>query len=372
MKKIVVFGSEGQMGRVICKGFSRLGYHVVGVDVGVSSQDSPVHSYHNCDINDNKLYLLDDVYSDTQIVATVSALPYFLNARVANYSFGWGVPYFDLGGKVGVSKFIHDLAIENDTHCFTDLGLAPGWVNIVAENAYKTLSKVDKVHTINMSVGGLPYNDDYDYDDDDDDGGLIPPLNYELTWSVEGLLNEYRDDCEVLLNGEIVTVKGMSGLRQLNIHGLSKDLVFETFNTSGGASHTLPIMQKRGVVDCSYQTIRLPGHASCMMMLLESLTDEEIIKVLNNECRNGFKDAVVIVVNGNVCTKSTHFDYIKCILATEEETAMQRCTAYPLVSVVHTTLQYGFPSKRRVMNYEDVDYDKFANLLSVLLEEDVL
>ena len=94
------------------------------------------------------------------------------------------VRYCDLGGRVDVSESINEWAGKKATRpVFTDLGLAPGWVNILAEQGYKELNgPADDTH-IEMMVGGLP-----DYLESSNN-----PLCYAVTWSVDGLINELKD-----------------------------------------------------------------------------------------------------------------------------------------------------------------------------------
>ena len=88
-------------------------------------------------------------------------------------------------------------------------------------------------------VGGLP------------DSKVNHPLDYVVTWSVDGLINEYKDDCQILEDGELKIVKGMSGLEAVECDTLGK---LEAFYTSGGASHSIFSMRDRGVQNCSYKS----------------------------------------------------------------------------------------------------------------------
>jgi len=62
-------------------------------------------------------------------------------------------------------------------------GLAPGFISIVAHNLAKAFERLD---SIRMRVGALP---------------LYPSnaLNYNLTWSTEGLIKEYCQPCEAIV-----------------------------------------------------------------------------------------------------------------------------------------------------------------------------
>ncbi len=352
MSKIVVFGCNGQMGFAICEGFCRLGYDVVGADkLDSHGSNVPWLNFISCDIRHPAE--IQKAFDEHKISATVSALPYFLNERVADISMRNNIPYFDLGGKVNVSEKIHQLSETFGVSCFTDLGLAPGWVNIVAEEAYQKLSLIGDVETIAMYVGGLPQE-------------MNPPLNYKVTWSTEGLLNEYRDDCLVLKDGEIVTEKGMDDVYGLTIPVSSfENFKFETFNTSGGASHILESMQKRGVQNCKYQTIRHPGHRDAVKMMLDSMDYYEVGKVIEAQSVEG-KDFVIMHVWASLHNIPVQYEYNKIVFADEEFSAMQLCTAFPLVTAVNQFLSQGFPEHKK-LTYEDIRYGKFNAMVNALI-----
>lgn len=359
MSEVLVFGANGKMGRPICDALTTLNYDVVGVDNCDDSSRNQKHyySFHTLDVEDYT-NLTDFIRKHQSAQAVVSALPYFLNGIVAKTAFEYGIPYFDLGGSVPFTRQTKTLSNTYGVHCFTDLGLAPGWVNIVAEHAYQALAKVDDVYDIQFAVGGLPYSEAVD--------AYNPPFNYELTWSVDGLLNEYMDDCEILHNGEIITVPGMSGLTNFTKDGIK----FEAFYTSGAASHTLKDMQQRDVEHAGYRTIRFQGHRDTIALLLDSMGESATAAVLESTCKNGLKDTVVMLVEGSCKNEPVIFEKIWVVKADDRYTAMQKCTAFPLVAVVDQFISKGLP-EHKVLTYKDVDYTRFSNLLSVLLGQDV-
>ena len=177
-----------------------------------------------------------------------------------------GIRYCDLGGRVDVSAEINELAKTATAPVFTDLGLAPGWVNIVAEQGYK---RVYDATDVRMMVGGIPLN------------RPRGPLKYFMTWSMDGLLNEYRDDCEILVNGEIKTVSGLSQVEVVDPEW-SGCVALEAFCTSGGAAHTIKSMQKRNVKNCVYKTLRWIGHHELIYFLMNKCgySDDQLKQVL--------------------------------------------------------------------------------------------
>ena len=196
---------------------------------------------------------------------------------------------------------------------------------------------------VQIMVGGLP----------------IQPnniLKYSCTWSFDGLINEYKDDCVVLKDRLILTASGMDGLE--TVASSLGDL--EAFYTSGGVAHSITSMLKRGVVDCSYKTLRYPGHHNIVKFLIREsgLSDEEIIQIFKRCCPPQ-EDLVIIKVLVN------DISYEKVILCDENFSAMQKATAFPIASAVHTVLlNEGY---RGVLKYSDVEHTQFNKYLNSLL-----
>jgi lysine 6-dehydrogenase len=130
-----------------------------------------------------------------------------------------------------------------------DCGLAPGMVSIMAMDGYQKLTKVD---SIKIRVGGLPQS-------------ARPPLNYQMVFSAEGLINEYWEPCVILDGGKKKTVNPMTEIELLDFDGVGK---LEAFYTSGGTS-TLPDTFENKVNFLDYKTIRYPGHCQVFKPMLE-------------------------------------------------------------------------------------------------------
>jgi saccharopine dehydrogenase-like NADP-dependent oxidoreductase len=276
----------------------------------------------------------------------ISALPYHQNEKLARYCINQNIPYCDLGGHMSTSNSINDYAKNKGSVVMTDLGLAPGWVNILAEHGYN--SSRDLPETVEMMVGGLPANPN-NY------------LKYSCTWSHDGLINEYKDQCEVLINGFNTLAAGMSGLVDIDT-SLGP---MEAFYTSGGASHTIGTMQKRGVNNCHYKTIRHKGHCEVMKFLIEEcgLSNEDLSGLLNKACPPA--DDLVIIK-----AKVDKWEEEKIIRCNKKFSAMQMATAFP-VSVVATMIanHVGHTYRTGPLAYKDISYDIFEQNLDFLFTE---
>lgn len=337
----------GQMGKAILHGMMKLrpdykeDWNVVdntlinhGSDVFPLSEN--VRQY--TEINDELIDRSDIV---------ISAMPYHQNLRLAKKCVQYGISYIDLGGKVDVSEQIN--ALSSDSLIFTDLGLAPGLVNILAEEAYQKY-KADGIHRLNMYCGGLPVAPDID-----------DPFKYECTWSYDGLVNEYRDDCVVLEGGEIKSVAGMEG--RVGVNFIQANL--EAFYTSGGASHTVPLMHERGLQHCAYRTIRYRGHHALIQHLIRTcaVNDETMIQILSkNHTKSAGTDKVLVGLEIDAGFESYFDKYV--FYADDDFTAMQRSTAFPLCAVADLVLDGVMPN--RSCTYADIPFMKFREKLDML------
>ena len=367
-KQIVVFG-VGRMGTAISYAMKRLGYYLIGVDThesGASNFRKHISGeegvFYLCNERDYKELLVD--YHKPQVV--ISSLPYHQTQSLAEFCIDSGIRYCDLGGRVDVSHNINQYAIRHaEKPVMTDLGLAPGWVNILAEEGCRKL--YGAVKEVKMMVGGLP----------DRSESVNNPLRYAVTWSIDGLINEYRDDCLVLENGEIKTVRGMDGLEKIEGEKFGQ---MEAFYTSGGASHSIYDMQRRAVKNCSYKTIRYRGHGDMVRFLIRdcNLDDEALNKIFLEGCGTANKDEVFIVAE--VSGEDKTWRQEKVIKSDKLFSAMQKATAFPISSVASLMaegLLEGDIEQRKdhyiqcpkSLSYENIPFDKFNKNLNILFTD---
>ena len=348
MKKVGVIGL-GQMGRVIAWGMQELGHSLVLVDSNAKSR-------HACkellDLGD--LHVFGDCQQDLiECSLVISALPYHQNLNVAKFCIENGIKYCDLGGRVDVSEQINRHASNGTAPVMTDLGLAPGWVNIVAEHLYHRKAadlRGRAPERIDMMVGGLPV-DPHNF------------LKYGCTWSYDGLINEYKDDCEVLIHKAKSIVEGMEGLKHVD----TKIGRLEAFYTSGGMSHTLNVMERRGVKHCSYRTLRYVGHRDIVKFLIRDcqLDDESLVQIFKTTCPP-LPDLVIMRVEADdeVIEKTTYH----CKLFT----AMQQCTAFPICSAADLILDNHLCEAStihgNVLKYRHIPYAPFDKRVQALFK----
>ncbi len=194
----------------------------------------------------------------------ISSVVYQFNHYVAKAAVEAGVHYCDLGQNVQVvdkAFGLDKLAKEKEITLIPDGGLAPGMVNIIASHGIKHFDEVDEVQ---LRVGGLPQYP-------------TPPLNYNITWSVHGLINEYIEKARILRDYKIIDVESLTEIETLTFPPPFNRM--EAFVTSGGTS-TLPLTYQGKIRELNYKTIRYLNHGQIMKALIDlGFTDESKITV---------------------------------------------------------------------------------------------
>jgi lysine 6-dehydrogenase len=182
----------------------------------------------------------------------MSALPYYFNYEMAVSAVDAGVHFCDLGGNTEIvfkQKTLHDRALADGVSVIPDCGLAPGMVNIIAELGIRRL---DEVEAVRIYVGGLPQKPE-------------PPLNYQIVYSLEGVLDYYTTLSWVLRGGKRTRVKALSEREDVPFKDLG---TLEAFHTAGGLS-TMAFRYEGKIPTMEYKTLRYPGHA----VLMEAIRD---------------------------------------------------------------------------------------------------
>lgn len=185
--------------------------------------------------------------------AVLCALPYYFNYDMAEIAVESGAHYCDLGGNTEIvarQRTLHERALAKGLSVIPDCGLAPGMVNILAQAG---IDAVDRPHSVRMFVGGLPQHP-------------RPPLNYQIVYSMQGVLDYYTTPSVVLEDGELVSKDALSEVEEVRFPDPIG--VLEAFHTAGGVS-TMPYRYRGRIPLMQYKTLRYPGHARMMSALRE-------------------------------------------------------------------------------------------------------
>jgi lysine 6-dehydrogenase len=185
--------------------------------------------------------------------AVMSAIPYYFNLELATIAAEVGVHFCDLGGNTEIvfkQKELDAKAKAKNVTIVPDCGLAPGMVNILAQYG---IDRLDEVKAVRIFVGGLPQNPE-------------PPLNYQIVYSLEGVLDYYTTLSWVVRDGKPVQVKALSERVPVQFPKPVGEL--EAFHTAGGLS-TMAWRYEGKIPTMEYKTLRYPGHAALMEAVRE-------------------------------------------------------------------------------------------------------
>jgi lysine 6-dehydrogenase len=185
--------------------------------------------------------------------AVMSAIPYYFNLDLAKCAVEAGVHFADLGGNTDLvisQKALDDEARANGVTIVPDCGLAPGMVNILAQYG---ISQLDSVDSVKIYVGGLPQHPE-------------PPLNYQVVYSLEGVLDYYTTKSWIVRNGRGQQIDALSEIEHVDFgDGVG---TLEAFHTAGGLS-TMAFRYDGKIPTMEYKTLRYPGHAAMMAAIRE-------------------------------------------------------------------------------------------------------
>lgn len=184
--------------------------------------------------------------------SAISCVNYWYNESLSRAAIESGTNFCDLGGNnyvVDAQLALDDEAKAAGINIIPDCGLAPGMVSILAMRGAAQFEQLDEIH---IRVGGLPQDP-------------RPPLDYQLVFSVEGLINEYVEVARVIRDGKITEVESMTEIESLRFAGFPP---LEAFQTSGGTS-TLPDTFLAKVRELDYKTIRYAGHCEKFRTMID-------------------------------------------------------------------------------------------------------
>jgi saccharopine dehydrogenase-like NADP-dependent oxidoreductase len=228
-------------------------------------------------------------------------------------------------------------------------GLAPGFVSIVA---YHLAQAFDSLDTVHARVGALPQ---------------FPSnqLRYNLTWSTDGLINEYCNPCEVIHEGRRTTVLPLEGLEQFSLDGVR----YEAFNTSGGIGTLCETLSPR-VRQLNYKTIRYQGHRDLMHFLVNELRlsqRRDLFKdILENAIPITAQDVVIVFCSvvgwqhGQLVQVSDARKIYQQTIDGEHWSAIQVTTAAGLCAAIDLHYDGKLPTSGFVRQ-EQIDFDEFLH-----------
>jgi lysine 6-dehydrogenase len=282
--------------------------------------------------------------------SAISCVNYWLNERLAKAAIAAGTNFCDLGGNNDVVDA--ELALDAEARAagvnvIPDCGLAPGMVAVLVAHGAQQFETLDEVH---IRVGGLPQNPK-------------PPLDYQLVFSVEGLINEYIEPARVIRGGKVVTIESMTEVESLEFPPPFGTM--EAFQTSGGTSTLVDTFGGK-VRDLDYKTIRYPGHCEKFKTMIDlglcsseemtvdgvSLKPRRVLgDLLVRNLPHDEPDVVLVRVEFAGGSKRLQYDIIDRYDPETGLSAMMRTTAFP-ASIVALMMARGQTTSKGALPQE--------------------
>jgi saccharopine dehydrogenase-like NADP-dependent oxidoreductase len=277
----------------------------------------------------------------------VSALPFYLTPIVAASAVAARAHYFDLTEDVESTRRVKAMAADAGTVLMPQCGLAPGFISVLAHALTRPF---EALRDVNMRVGALP---------------VYPTnaLKYNLTWSTDGLINEYCNPCEAIIDGSRRETLALEEMEAFSLDGIT----YEAFNTSGGLGTLCDTLEGR-VENLNYKTVRYPGHRDLVKMLIRDLRlgqRREILKdVLEASIPMTRQDVVLVfvTVSGMQEGRLTQESFAKKVYSTSIDgrlySAIQITTAAGVCAMVDLVREGTLPD-RGFVRQEDADLERF-------------
>jgi saccharopine dehydrogenase-like NADP-dependent oxidoreductase len=291
--------------------------------------------------------------ADKGRAAVLSACSFDVNRFIALSAQEAGVSYFDLTEDVETTRKIRELASQaaGGQIFMPQCGLAPGFIGILAASMTKGFDRLD---ALRMRVGALteyPHNH----------------LMYHLTWSTDGVINEYCKPCEVIHRGQRQEVLALDGLERFAIDGVE----YEAFNTSGGLGTLCETLQGK-VNELNYKTVRYPGHHYLMDFLINGLrmgdtleTQRQLGRIFDRAIPMTRQDLVLILVAASGWRQGAYTEETNARklyhqqVAGEHWSAIQLTTAAAACVAVDLFRNGKLPVKQGFVRQEDIDLEMF-------------
>ena len=252
MQRVLLVGA-GKIGRTIASFLSHVGdFDALVADADETSLRRVAESaaVETVRLSADDASALKKAASGRDVV--VSATSFALNPTIAAAALAVGASYFDLTEDRQTTAAVRHIArgAKPGQVFMPQCGLAPGFVSIAANHLTRDFDRLDEVR---MRVGALPQFPTNE-------------MKYNLTWSTDGLINEYGNPCEAVHEGRQIETLPLEGLEHFSLDGID----YEAFNTSGGVG-TLCETLRGKVRTLNYKTIRYRGHRDLMAFLLNEL-----------------------------------------------------------------------------------------------------
>jgi len=289
---------------------------------------------------------ISDILVEQKVTHVINALPFTFNEKVASAAALANCSYIDFTEDDIMADKVQKIYKGTELDCAVKCGLAPGFINYIG---YDLVGKIDTPDSLMISVGALPRNVSFDVNH--------PESSYNLSWSVDGLVNEYIRPCRIRRNGELMEVPALGNLTTVVLDGIE----YEAAYTSGGVGSLARDLAH--VPNVAYMTLRYPGHYRYIRAVVQELhaSFDKIKKLFQDKFPYTDDDVIVVYANalgkdknGNTVRRS----YSNKFYGTNGLTGIQSTTASAGVAMLELMLA---SKVKGIINQTDVLLNDFTS-----------
>lgn len=370
MAKVIVLGA-GRVGRVIARDLNEESE----IEVTLADKCKPrldelasQHGFNTICRDLAQPEILSRVVADFDLV--MGALPSTIGLQSMQTVIKAKKPYVDISFLPEDPRSLDDLAKQMGVAVIYDIGVAPGMSNILLASSVAELTPAKHARYV---VGGLPVLRRW-------------PWEYEAPFAPFDIVEEYTRPARIKIGGEIVTRRALADPELFDIPDVG---TLEGFLTDG-------LRSLLDTVDCpnmEEKTLRYPGHASRMRVLIDSgflnetpidfqgvkITPREFTFKLLEPAWNQPKDSLeftamqVLVTGGKDGNQRIAWHLLDRTDTVRRESSMARTTGFPPAIVARGILDGSAQLAPGVHPPEDLAQNKafVAKMLQSLRERGV-
>ena len=296
---------------------------------------------------------MKEIFNQGEII--LDCLPGTQAPKMAHYAKEYNMHYANLTEYISETQQIIKLAKNATTGFVLQSGLAPGYINVLANHLFKAFCndfKVNKADALVLKVGALTKN-------------AVAPHYYGFTWSPVGVATEYIKEAEVIRDFKKTRLPSLSERATIIIDGIT----YEEDITSGGAAN-LPDALAGKVNSLDYKTLRHSGHYAWVQEQIKNLdTIDKPIKalqlIMEKQIPHIEDDQIIIYVAvqgkdayGTLRRREVSKQILPQKVGKYQLRAIQTTTATPLIQSAQLLLESSY---KGVILQSEIDSKEFLN-----------
>jgi len=296
---------------------------------------------------------MKEIFNQGDII--LDCLPGSQAPTIARYAKDYNMHYANLTEYIAETREIIAMAKDATTGYILQTGLAPGYIDVLANHLFKEFCndfKVSKVDTLEFKVGALAKN-------------AVAPHFYGFTWSPVGVATEYIKEAEVIRNFKKTKRPSLSERAAIIIDGTT----YEEDLTSGGAAD-LPDALAGKVESLDYKTLRYPGHYAWIQKQINNLDTvnkpiEALQLVMEKQIPHIEEDQIILYAavqgkdaNGILRRREISKQILPQKVGKHQLRAIQTTTAVPLIQSAQLLLESSY---KGIILQSEIDTKRFLN-----------